>query len=84
MAGVYVIRVDFPDGTAVLPARIDRDRPDWQADLDEASAHFERLYRGRAIVSYEYASRPGAIPAAGGRAPPPWRELRREIAGDDG
>jgi len=76
MSGVYVIRVDFADGTSLYPARITREGPNWSSDLDEATAHYERLYRGRGILSFEYASKLAHLPLPNAATLPEWRDIR--------
>jgi hypothetical protein len=52
---VYVIRVDFHDGTARHPVMIYRGEPGWETDLEEAIAYFTHLHRGKGVVSIDYA-----------------------------
>lgn len=52
---VYVIRIDFDDGTARHPVVISQGARDWELDLQEAADYFTNLHRGKGIVSIDYA-----------------------------
>jgi hypothetical protein len=47
MSGIHVLRDDFEDGTSILPVKIERGAPNWEADLDEAESCFRDLHRGK-------------------------------------
>jgi len=52
---VFVIRIEFHDGTARHPVMIRQNNPGWETDLEEAESHFADLYKGTGIVSIGYA-----------------------------
>jgi hypothetical protein len=78
---VYVIRVDFKDGTAEHPVFISRSEPDWESQLDDAVEFFTKLHRDSGIVSVDYAK---DIYLAGVNTPETivdWSTYRRRIVG---
>jgi len=82
--GIYVIRVDLDDGTSVFPAMVVREGPTWEADLDEAEAHFREVYRDRGLLSLEYAKRLSEMPVPNAASLRTWQEIRAELERQDG